>query len=231
VTGRVIFSANHKRVQGPYHVVHSENWVVYTYYNEKSRRAELGSLELFEGKTQSNATVFSSLHSTISPLVERQSYILGPSYVMALKDTKTEKGITTKNLLLGTATGSVINVPRHFLDPRRPNINTPPEMREPGLPPYVPELVFPPEVILNYNQTLIKMKDIVTAPTGLESTSVVFVYGLDLYCTQVTPSKGFDVLKEDFEHYVIASVLLGLISTAYITRKLSQRKMIKSAWK
>ena len=77
VTGRVIFSANHKRVQGPYHVVHSENWVVYTYYNEKSRRAELGSLELFEGKTQSNATVFSSLHSTISPLVERQSYILG----------------------------------------------------------------------------------------------------------------------------------------------------------
>ena len=79
VTGRVIFSANHKRVQGPYHVVHSENWVVYTYYNEKSRRAELGSLELFEGKTQSNATVFSSLHSTISPLVERQSYILGKS--------------------------------------------------------------------------------------------------------------------------------------------------------
>ena len=77
VTGRVIFSANHKRVQGPYHVVHSENWVVYTYYNEKSRRAELGSLELFEGKTQSNSTVFSSLHNTISPLVERQSYILG----------------------------------------------------------------------------------------------------------------------------------------------------------
>ena len=90
----------------------SENWVVYTYYNEKSRRAELGSLELFEGKTQSNATVFSSLHNTVSPLVERQSYILGPAFVTALKDTVTEKGITTKNLLMATASGAVYNIPR-----------------------------------------------------------------------------------------------------------------------
>ena len=99
-------------LQGPYHVVHSENWVVYTYYNEKSRRAELGSLELFEGKTQSNATVFSSLHNTVAPLVERQSYILGPAFVTALKDTITEKGITTKNLLMATASGAVYNIPR-----------------------------------------------------------------------------------------------------------------------
>ena len=106
------FFSIYRRVQGPYHVVHSENWVVYTYYNEKSRRAELGSLELFEGKTQSNATVFSSLHNTVSPLVERQSYILGPAFVTALKDTVTEKGITTKNLLMATASGAVYNIPR-----------------------------------------------------------------------------------------------------------------------
>ncbi len=149
----------------------------------------------------------------------------------ALKDTVTEKAITTKNLLLATASGYVYNVPRHFLDPRRPNINTPPEMREPGIPPYVPELVFPPEVILNYNQTLAKIGGIATASTGLESTSVVFVHGLDLYCTRVNPSKGFDLLKDDFEHYVIASVLVGLTAAAYVTRKLSQRKMLKSAWK
>jgi len=231
VTGRIIFSANHRRVQGPYHVVHSENWVVYTYYNEKSRRAELGSLELFEGKTQSNATVFSSLHNTVSPLVERQSYILGPAFVTALKDTVTEKGITTKNLLMATASGAVYNIPRQFLDPRRPSVTTPPEMREPGLPPYVPELVFPPEVILNYNQTLTRVQGIVTAATGLESTSIVFVYGLDLFCSRVNPSKGFDLLKDDFDYFVIASVLVGLTAAAYITRKLSQRKMLKSAWK
>ena len=42
-----------------------------------------------------------------------------------------------------------------------------------GLPPYVPELMFPPEVILNYNQTIAGVTNIVTSPTGLESTSVV----------------------------------------------------------
>ena len=162
----------------------------------------LGLLEFLLSPTCFNILRIQSIKSDL------HFYFTGPSYVLALKDTITVKGITTKNLLMGTSTGSVINVPRHFLDPRRPNMNTPPEMREPGLPPYVPELVFPPEVILNYNQTLVKIKDIVTAPTGLESTTVVFVHGLDLYCTRVTPSKGFDVLKDDFEHYVIASVLL-----------------------
>ena len=45
VTGRIIFSVTHKKVNGPYHIVHSENWAVYTYYNEKSRRAELSRYE------------------------------------------------------------------------------------------------------------------------------------------------------------------------------------------
>ena len=72
----------------------------------------------------------------------------------------------------------------------RPNINTPPEMREPGLPPYIPELALPPEMILNYNQTVASPRGVVTAATGLESTTVAFVYGLDMYCTRMTPSKG-----------------------------------------
>merc|ERR1712002_84849 len=61
VTGKVFFSSTHKKVTGPFHAVHSENWAVYTYYNEKARRTELVSLEMYEGKTQSNATTFSSI--------------------------------------------------------------------------------------------------------------------------------------------------------------------------
>ena len=86
-------------------------------------------------------------------------------------------------------------------------------------------------MILNYNRTVSSPRGISTAPTGLESTTVAFVFGLDLYCTRVTPSKGFDVLKDDFDYYVIASVLFGLVAAAYITKKLSQRKNLKMAWK
>lgn len=82
VTGKIVFSVTHKRVNGPYNIAHSENWAVYIYYNEKSRRGELSSLELFEGKTQSNETVFSSLTNNVTRLVERQSYILDPSFLL-----------------------------------------------------------------------------------------------------------------------------------------------------
>ena len=93
------------------------------------------------------------------------------------------------------------------------------------------ELQLPQELIVNYNQTVSGVRGMVTAPTGLESTSVVFAYGLDLYCTRVAPSKGFDLLKDDFDHYVITIVLCALIAAAFITRKLSQRKALKQAWR
>lgn len=52
----MVFSVVHKRAKGPVHVVHSENWIVYSYFNEKSRRTEIATLELYEGSTQSNTT-------------------------------------------------------------------------------------------------------------------------------------------------------------------------------
>lgn len=41
VSGTVVFSMTHKRAQQPFHMVHSENWVAYSYYNEKVRRTEI----------------------------------------------------------------------------------------------------------------------------------------------------------------------------------------------
>jgi hypothetical protein len=72
---------------------------------------------------------------------------------------------------------------------------------------------------------------IVTSPSGLESTCLVFAYGLDLYGTRVTPSKGFDLLKDDFDYLMIAAVIAGLVVASVVTRKLSQRKMLSLAWK
>lgn len=53
---------------------------------------------MYEGKTQANSTVWSSLDTPPLPMVERQSYIL-PANVVSLKETITEKGITNKHVL------------------------------------------------------------------------------------------------------------------------------------
>jgi len=41
VSGAIVFSMNHRRAKGPVRIVHSENWLVYSFYNEKIRRNEI----------------------------------------------------------------------------------------------------------------------------------------------------------------------------------------------
>jgi len=120
VSGSVVFTMTHRKVRAPLSIVHSENWLAYSYFNEKVRRTEISKLngaiivfcgyklsqflpfiatiELYEGKSQANNSVWSSLQAPPMPLVERQSYIL-PTIVEALRETITERGITNKHVL------------------------------------------------------------------------------------------------------------------------------------
>lgn len=47
VSGSIVFSMNHRRAKGPVKILHSENWLVYTYHNEKIRRNEISKYFLF----------------------------------------------------------------------------------------------------------------------------------------------------------------------------------------
>ncbi|XP_068157293.1 ER membrane protein complex subunit 1 isoform X1 [Drosophila tropicalis] len=229
VSGSVIFSMTHRKVRAPLHIVHSENWLAYSYFNEKVRRTEITTIELYEGKTQANSSVFSSLQAPPMPLVERQSYII-PTIVEALRETITERGITNKHVLIGTASGAIIEMPWHLLDPRRP-IASSTQGREEGAIPYIPELPLPTENHINYNQTIARLRNIYTAPSGLESTCLVVASGLDLFVTRVAPSKTFDLLKEDFDYILISIVLVALTSGSLIVKHLASRKLLKQAWK
>lgn len=44
VSGGIVSSMTHRKVKGPVHMIHSENWLVYSYYNEKVRRTEISKL-------------------------------------------------------------------------------------------------------------------------------------------------------------------------------------------
>ncbi|XP_067139608.1 ER membrane protein complex subunit 1 [Centruroides vittatus] len=229
VTGLIVYFVTHKRATGPVHIVHSENWAVYSYYNEKLRRMEMSAVELYEGKTQSNTTAFSSLNPPPLPIIEHQTYIF-PAVIDSMADTITERGMTSKHLIIALPSGSILELPKAFLDPRRP-VHPTSEHREEGLIPYIPELPIPSEGIINYNQTVHHIRGIQTAPSGLESTCLVFVYGLDLLYTRVTPSKTFDILKDDFDHLLISAVLLALMALSYATKHLAAVKALRAAWK
>ncbi|VVC41234.1 Hypothetical protein CINCED_3A015652 [Cinara cedri] len=227
VSGIIIYSVVHKRASHPIHLVHSENWLLCSYYNDKTRRTEIASYELYNGNQQSNSTEFSSVGgSLIPPIVEKQAYIL-PGFLQAMKPTITEKGITSKHILMATTTGHLLEMPWSFLDPRRPLG----EPKEEGAIPYIPELPMSSESMINYNKSLMRVDGIYTTPSSLESTCLVFVYGLDLFYTRVAPSKTFDVLKEDFDYLVIIIVTTVLLISAYVTKNLASQKALKQAWK
>uniref|UniRef100_A0AAY4DFX6 ER membrane protein complex subunit 1 n=1 Tax=Denticeps clupeoides TaxID=299321 RepID=A0AAY4DFX6_9TELE len=205
VTGRIIHEAVQRKARGPVHLVHSENWVVYEYWNTKSRRNEFSVLEQYEGTELYNSSVFSSLDRPHPPQVLQQSYIF-PSPINTLEATLTEKGITSRHLLVGLPSGAILSLPKMFLDPRRPEVVSEQSRTE---------------WFINYNQTVSRVKGIYT----------VVAYGLDIYQTRVFPSKQFDVLKDDYDYMLISSVLLGLFFATMISKRLAEVKLLNRAWR
>uniref|UniRef100_A0A8C1BJ26 ER membrane protein complex subunit 1 n=1 Tax=Cyprinus carpio carpio TaxID=630221 RepID=A0A8C1BJ26_CYPCA len=229
VTGRIVHEAVQRKARGPVHFVHSENWMVYVYWNSKFRRNEFSVLELFEGAELYNSTVFSSLDRPHPPQVLQQSYIF-PAPISTLEATLTEKGITSRHLLVGLPSGNILSLPKMFLDPRRPEVVSE-QSREENLIPYAPEMPIREEWFINYNQTVSRIRGIHTAPSGLESTCLVVAYGLDIYQTRVFPSKQFDVLKDDYDYVLISSVLFGLFFATMISKRLAEVKLLNRAWR
>lgn len=59
----------------------------------------------------------------------------------------------------------------------------------------------------------------------------MFLICPDLFYTRVAPSRTFDLLKDDFDYYLITIVLAALVLATYGTKYLASRKTLKMAWK
>jgi hypothetical protein len=83
---------------------------------------------------------------------------------------------------------------------------------EEGLVRYLPNLDFDPKWYLTHKREVLGIRNILTSPAVLESTSLVFAYGHDVFGTRVSPSFTFDVLGKDFNkvQMLLTVVALGL---------------------
>lgn len=73
-----------------------------------------------------------------------------------------EKGLTTRSLLLALPLGGIHEVTRKLLDATRP-LELTQEMREEMMIPYMPEIPIATEDLVNYNQTVHGVRGIKTA--------------------------------------------------------------------
>ena len=145
----------------------------------------------------------------------------------------TAHGITPPSILVGMETGQIYKLVRNLIDPRQPEKPPTPEEQAEGLMMYSP--IVPvynrPQAMLTYNQTVENLNAISTTSTELESTTLVFAHGLDMFYVRMTPAKSFDLLPSDFNHEMLILLCLAFLVATYLTKALARRKALQTAWK
>lgn len=74
------------------------------------------------------------------------------------------------------------------------------------------------------------VQNIITSPALLESTSLIFAYGLDMFLTRIAPSGTFDVLSENFNKVQLVLTVSGLFVAILVTRPMVHRKQLRERW-
>ena len=237
ISGQTLYTNTHSGIDTskPIATTFSENWFTYTLYSDPSIPApnssnseplpkgyQLVISELYESpfpndrgplETSRNFSTLSTNPDIVTlPYVSSQSYVL-PGPITHLTTTSTLQGITPRSLICTVPTlSALLALPVTFLSPRRP-INRDPTAAEAeeGLYKYNPILDFNPQWIVTHKREVLGLNGIITAPTLMESTSLVFAYGdVDVYGTRVAPIGTFDVLGKGFSRLQLVGTVAAL---------------------
>jgi len=251
VSGRIVHSVTHPGMRGPLALLLGENWLVWHFWNPKALIYQMAVVELFTNSTNADDPVslmlggapdYAVRENGFDAFAQAQPHVLSQSYafaapIQALAVTQTVQGITPKFVLVATTAGQLLLLDKRFLDPRRPHVpGGPAKMsvadKEEGLIPYGPSLGgISPLSVATHRHTIARPRTIIAAPTNLESTSLAFVIGLDLFMSRVAPAREFDRLNEDFNYMALILAIMGLAVGTYVSGCLSDRKDLKRAWK
>eukprot|EP00741_Cyanophora_paradoxa_P006012 tig00000970_g5830.t1 len=248
VTGAVVHAATHRHARGPVAAALSEHTLVYHYWNEEAQQFEVASVELqCEPEGLSLATPSLALRGLLSlkpprserefssftapaPSAVRQTYVFSTA-IRAIGVTQTARGITPKHLLLALASEQLMALDRRFVDARRPVGPVSQAEREEGIVPYNPRIFVYPQLVLSYNLTLHRVREVATAPATLESSSHVLAWGLDLFYTRHAPAKQFDLLNDDFNKGLLLATCTGVVAATLLAYWVAKAREAAVAWK
>lgn len=233
-TGATVYEAEIPYVVGNnLRAVMVENWLVYAWLENSPTSTEgwrLASVELYESDDREASVGRSSLASTPSIDAISQTFILSGS-IRTLAFSTSKFGVTIKDILYINDLGQVVMLPRRLLDPRRPTGKPSKADQEEMLIPYSPVLPHNPHAVVSHKYPVLGLKALTSAPTLLESTSLLLASGVDLFCTAaIQPSGTFDILGEGFNKLQLLLTLAALAVGVAVARPAVQRKSLKEKW-
>jgi hypothetical protein len=95
---------------------------------------------------------------------------------------------------------------------------------------YDPVLLDHPKAVLSHEYDVAHTQRIVTAPSLLESTSLVFTSGLDIFLTRTSPSGTFDLLSETFNKKQLIWTVGGLLVALLVAVPMVREKRLNGRW-
>lgn len=239
-SGEILYAVVHSGVDTsqPIASIISENWFAYSFFSDSAAFAKGGAAtsdakghrlivsELYESPMPNDrgplgsSQNFSSIYPTASndgatngtPHIISQVYII-PGAISYMSATSTLQGITPRSLLcVLPSLGALFAIPRGVIDLRRP-VNrdpTPAELEE-GLFKHSPVLDFEPKWILNHKRDILTISNVITSPSLLESTSLIFAFGdVDIFGTRLSPIGTFDMLGKGFSKFQLMATVAAL---------------------
>ena len=230
VSGNVLYATTQNGVDStqPIASVISENWFAYSFFGDvvdeaSAKGYQLVVAELYESSAPNDrgpldaAGNYSSIHvndgeSAPLPHVISQAFVI-PEPISHMAVTQTRQGITTRQLLCTLPEShSIVGIPRPVLDPRRPVDRDPTTAEaEEGLFRYAPLLEFDGKWYITHARDVSGIQTVLSQPTLLESTSLIFAFGGDIFGTRATPSQAFDVLGKSFSKLQLVLTVVALL--------------------
>ncbi|EME45050.1 hypothetical protein DOTSEDRAFT_70928 [Dothistroma septosporum NZE10] len=243
VSGATLYADTHTGIDllAPIPSVLSENWFAYSYTAESSDGTPKGHHlvvgEMFESLVPndrgalSGSANSSSLQEFTEPFVLLRSYQI-PESISKLAVTQTRQGITSRQILaVLTDTSAIVGIPYGVVDPRRPIGRDPTKDEQAeGLVKYTPTIEFDPKWLLTHKREVLGIKSVITSPALIESTSLVFGYGLDIFGTRLSPSFSFDILGKDFNKFQMLATVAALAVATFVVAPLVARKQVNARW-
>lgn len=255
VTGHVLHMTHVKGGVGPVSLVVCDNWITMHYHNPKRTRYEILVVEFFQAKTDDGPwdILFGgkalnhtkSGHHMDTPVSLQQTYIF-PAAVSAMGVTATLQGITPRSLIMALTSDQVFRLSKDLvLNPRRPHdkdkrslssdtykvpAQFTPTADEP-LPLYAPMVPIRPTDVISYHQAVSQVRGIVSTPTSLESTSLVFCYGLDLFFSPVQSAKAYDVLSPGFNYITVFGAVACVVTGLTGSTMIGKHRNLQERWK
>lgn len=229
-----------------------ENKFLITYYNSQTMMSELIVHDLWitdpnvlPTKERSAAEgylkpenplkhTFSSIYnSSISPFITSQVYNY-PFIIQSLFTvTHTRYSVSNKWIIMQLQSGNIVKLDAAFVNTRRPISNeiTAANKME-FLISYRKFLPFQSLWVLSEEHNMLNtVRGLVSVSTPIESTSLVFGYGVDFFFRRISPSRNFDTIPNDFDYLMLFLILGGVIVAIFVAKKLAQRRKLSKEWK